>query len=740
MSINYSNYKKPNKKKVTVELICPPDHSLPGEVNNLAKYTDTRNRNYFEYIKQGGVTAFYIVRKDADQTANGKKQFTPYSYDKISASWKATAWIKDRPLFQEHLLDDQSPVMVHEGEKAVIAASKEAVLSKYKHVCWSGGSNQVNKSNYHCLKDKEVILFPDNDAAGISAMVEVAKILLEKDITQNIKIIPTEGLTESFDVADLRYHPEINITGYISKAKEFDPEDYEEQWQKIQNRHDKKNIETKIEEFLNRYIYIRSITSFYDLEIKELASKTMINDWHLHTMKGKSLANALLMSNDLIRVHSVFTHAAISPGVVEIKPGQYEAINAGLYYNTYYPADIKAEEGPVEEVLDYYKWFLGDNWTIIEQFIAYMVQYPGQKVKWAPVIVSVEGGGKGLLAKLISALLGHHNCNTQLDFSQMINQFSNILMGLQFGIINELDLSTKKSIKSASNSLKKFITDDVLTIELKQKPQIKIPFFANFMIFSNEEDCLHLTKEARRYLIIKIKHGQEAINSKLDTGFKDNILDALEKNNEKLGYLLHHFQNVEIKDPKMFHRNAPKTDDFYEMVESSKPQIHRLLDERLQSNQWPFQHNGWQEHKDNHNKHGKITSTEYYTSISWPGIVVASDLYSLLKLDPLLGKEFLTLDLVQQWLKQNCILWNNGNTTKQIVLPGNTYPRAYLIKNFKYLDGRDIKEKDQSELGQIYWDHTYHRKNLRVEGISSHKRYENKKELPSYLEKIPTEF
>ena len=740
MSINYSNYKKPNKKKVTVELICPPDHSLPGEVNNLAKYTDTRNRNYFEYIQQGGRTAFYIVRKEADQTANGKKQFTPYSYDKISNSWKATAWIKDRPLFQEHLLDDHSPVIVHEGEKAVVAASKEVVLNKYKHVCWSGGSNQVNKSNYNCLKDKEVILFPDNDAAGISAMVEVAKILLENDITQNIKIIPTEGLPESFDVADLRYHPEINITGYISKAKEFDPEDYEEQWQKIQNRHDKKNIETKIEEFLNRYIYIRSITSFYDLEIKEFASKTMINDWHLHTMKGKSLANALLMSNDLIRVHSVFTHAAISPGVVEIKPGQYEAINAGLYYNTYYPADIKAEVGPVEDVLDYYKWFLGDNWSIIEQYIAYMVQYPGQKVKWAPVIVSVEGGGKGLLAKLISALLGHHNCNTQLDFSQMINQFSNILMGLQFGIINELDLSTKKSIKSASNSLKKFITDDVLTIELKQKPQIKIPFFANFMIFSNEEDCLHLTKEARRYLIIKIKHSQEAINSKLDTGFKDNILDALEKNNKKLGYLLHHFQNVEIKDPKMFHRNAPKTDDFYEMVESSKPQIHRLLDERLQSNQWPFQHNGWQEHKDNHNKHGKITSTEYYSSISWPGIVVASDLYSLLKLDPLLGKEFITLDLVQQWLKQNCILWNNGNTTKQIVLPGNTYPRAYLIKNFKYLDEREIKEKDQSELGQIYWDHTYHRKNLRAEGISSHKRYENKKELPSYLEKIPTEF
>ena len=56
-------------------------------------------------------------------------------------------------------------------------------------------------------------------------------------------------------------------------------------------------------------------------------------------------------------------------------------------------------------------------------------------------------------------------------------------MGLQFGIINELDLSSRKNIKQLTNALKKFITDDTLTIELKGRPQIKIPFFCNFMVF-----------------------------------------------------------------------------------------------------------------------------------------------------------------------------------------------------------------------------------------------------------------
>ena len=52
------------------------------------------------------------------------------------------------------------------------------------------------------------------------------------------------------------------------------------------------------------------------------------------------------------------------------------------------------------------------------------------------------------------------------------------------------------------------------------------------------------------------------------------------------------FKNIEIKDAKAFQRNAPKTEDFYNVVERSRPDIHRVLDERLKNNQWPFQFDG----------------------------------------------------------------------------------------------------------------------------------------------------
>ena len=164
--------------------------------------------------------------------------------------------------------------------------------------------------------------------------------------------------------------------------------------------------------------------------------------------------------------------------------GQYEFIDPGIYYNTYRSSGIISKPGNVDKILEYYSWYVGNNWKIIEQYIAFMVQNPGVKIRWSPVITSVEGGGKNLLATLISRILGDHNCNTQLKFDHVTSKFANVLLGLQFGVINELDLSSKKNIKGNTNALKTIVSDSILTIELKGKPQIKIPNFANFFIFS----------------------------------------------------------------------------------------------------------------------------------------------------------------------------------------------------------------------------------------------------------------
>jgi hypothetical protein len=738
MSIDYQDYKK--EKKPKKEYGYAPRGDVPNEVKNLMQYTDTADNKYFVYRTYDGAIQGYVIRKEAHETKDGKKKFTPYSYDLANNKWCPNSWSENRCLYNEDKLKDNiKPVLVSEGEKAAAYGNKH--YKDYLHVSWSGGSKAVHKTNYKHLKDKEVILFPDNDDDGIRAMSHVAKILIEGEITTNIKIVDVKDLPDKFDIADEPNHPQISIQGIINTAKEFDPDNYIEYWQKIAAAEEKRDIESQVEKFLKVYIYVRSVMSFYELwPRKELLNKTQINDWNYSAMRGHSLDRALLKNKNLIKVHSVFTHAGMKPGVVEVKHGQHEAIDQGIYFNTYRPTMIAAEPGDVSDILDYYKWLLGENnWHWIEQYIAYMVQNPGKKVRWAPVIVSVEGGGKGLLASLISSLLGHHNCNTQLQYEQMVNQFSNILMGLQFGIINELDLSSRKNIKQLTNALKKFITDDTLTIELKGRPQIKIPFFCNFIIYSNDADCLHLTKDSRRYLIIQVKQTQEDINEKLDSGTKDLILDALEFGSDKIKHLLYHFKNIEIKDAKAFQRNAPKTEDFYNVVERSRPDIHRVLDERLKNNQWPFQFDGkWnqEEHEYKTDKEtGKqyITNTKYRTKQCFSGMVVASDLYETLIQDPILKKEYITRDLILDWCTENHTPWPNGKPSKQIKLPINTYPRAHLIKDYE-VNGVKLSTMTEGQLGDHYYFHTYDTIEHSNNSVQ-YSRNENKQKSPNYKPK-----
>ena len=106
-------------------------------------------------------------------------------------------------------------------------------------------------------------------------------------------------------------------------------------------------------------------------------------------------------------------------------------------------------------------------------------------------------------------------------------------------------------------------------------------------------DCLYLTKEVRRYFITTIKHTQEQIEKKLEEeGYKEKILDALAHDKPMIKYLLNYFKNeVVIKDPKMFKRNAPKTEDFHEMVQKNREGIKIKLDDRLNTNAWPFENN-----------------------------------------------------------------------------------------------------------------------------------------------------
>jgi hypothetical protein len=313
---------------------------------------------------------------------------------------------------------------------------------------------------------------------------------------------------------------------------------------------------------------------------------------------------------------------------------------------------------------------------------------------WCPVFVSQEGGGKGLLASLLEAMLGDNNVDTNCSVDMLTNIHSTVIEGKQLLVLNEVDSdSGNKDRKINTNKLKPYITDHTININPKNKPIIKIPNFCNFWINSNLENCLHLRNDTRRYLVIKIKHSQEEVKKKLEEGgLVDKMVEAI--HGEGASHLKYHFEKiVKIPNEKMFFSHAPRTADLEEMIQDNRPTIHRMLDEALEAGTWPFETFDyfWTVHQPttpySTDEKTDITTENFPTYSSktqFTGMVVAKELYHLLNQDVEFKKEYITLDLIIDWCKEKSIKWPNGETTKQIIVHFYEHvrkPRTYLIKD-----------------------------------------------------------
>lgn len=124
----------------------------------------------------------YVVRFVGKE--DGKKQTLPVTYcynaAKEEYSWRLKGFTDkgDKPIFGiEKAICSSKPILIVEGEKAAIAASK--ILPDYNVVSWMGGSNAADKVNWCQLQWRDVIIWPDNDKAGFKA-AEVIKDKLNK--------------------------------------------------------------------------------------------------------------------------------------------------------------------------------------------------------------------------------------------------------------------------------------------------------------------------------------------------------------------------------------------------------------------------------------------------------------------------------------------------------------------------------------------------------------------------------
>lgn len=112
------------------------------------------------------------------------KEIRQHTYHKETGQWSNKALPEPRPLYNCLALLDypEKPVLIVEGEKTAAAAMRMPVFNSFVVVTWSGGANAAHKADWSMLDGRsKVVIWPDNDEAGIRAAQVIANILYERN-------------------------------------------------------------------------------------------------------------------------------------------------------------------------------------------------------------------------------------------------------------------------------------------------------------------------------------------------------------------------------------------------------------------------------------------------------------------------------------------------------------------------------------------------------------------------------
>jgi len=215
----------PIVERVTVK---PPLNTRPKKISITIKqddnYTVIEPIKTWDYRDTNGDLLGICARYNLDTG----KEFRMWTY--ANDAWSIGAFSYPRPLFNLDKLSTKNlPVLIVEGEKCAEAAA--TLIPQYVATTWTNGANSLKKTDLSPLKNKKVILMPDNDDAGREAMQTLAEILIDpKGLNCTVKIIDTSEMRAKWDIADALsdgWTSEQFIAWAKSHVKEYTPKNVE---------------------------------------------------------------------------------------------------------------------------------------------------------------------------------------------------------------------------------------------------------------------------------------------------------------------------------------------------------------------------------------------------------------------------------------------------------------------------------------------------------------------------------
>jgi len=312
-----------------------------------------------------------------------------------------------------------------------------------------------------------------------------------------------------------------------------------------------------------------------------IASGSQVNDATLSTPKVSPTFFAL---NNL-QIPTAYDYA-YNPS----KPMDVWFVDRGCrFVNTYVPtypqADAKHAAAAGALLIRHLEHLIAEpeNRRIMLDFMATLVQVPGRKIRWCPLIQSVEGGGKTFLAEVMKAVLGHEHVKT-LDGGSVKSGWNEWAFGKQLVVLEEVKVDGTNKYE-IMNALKPLITNDDISVNERFRNNRQVSNISNYMIFSNHHNALALTPGDRRYFVIKSPLQSKAQVLALGDDYFPPLYAMLR---EHPGAMRSFLQDWEISPDFRADGHAPRTSYVNEMVADSATDLTATIRRMLIEGDFPL--------------------------------------------------------------------------------------------------------------------------------------------------------
>ena len=391
--INENNYTYTKGKKHEVPWSLEFDGTTAGQKRKEYKLKKGYDAHYI-YTDKEGNTAFVIERQYTDESKQEKKFISHSKWkNKIDGStrWQSKHMASTgRTIYNLEGLSKarESTVVVVEGEKAADAYIKQRLLPC---TTWSNGAGSVLKNDWKPLLDfQTIVLFPDNDDEGFTAMHKLAEHLVN-DINiarSNIRLVTyPDGFPEKWDLAD-PVPENIDTDGHrlafgAQPYTEVIP-NYEDVWEKFKTTdvsEKDKNKADRLLELSQDIIYISELDEMLDMQKDILSPLKSFDNNYAYLKVDKKKPSTWLLEQE----PEIFKRA----NSFEYNPKRPRGLNdvAGVpIANRYRGPSIIAKSGDVTMWKDTLVDVFDDEKAAhaAEQYFAYCFQNQGEKTMWCP--------------------------------------------------------------------------------------------------------------------------------------------------------------------------------------------------------------------------------------------------------------------------------------------------------------------------------------------------------------------